>query len=107
MKELNDILKSIENVVDQYESGQYNTKEKLIELQRELASNMYWLTVINVNSFTKWNNIVYNHTGSNASGQVKAEKKVPELRITRKILEASKNISIAMSSELGILKNDN
>ena len=97
------ILTKITDIIETYESGLWVSSDKLMVMQRELSSNMYYLTKHNIEAFNKWNTIVYNFNGSNAKGQTEAFFLVPELRLTRKILEAAKGVSIAMNSEL---KND-
>ena len=99
-------LDKIRKIVVAYESGKYISQEHLIRMQRSLNSSMYHLTIDNVEAFQKWNSIVYNSDLSNAAAKVKADEQVPELRLTRKILEACRGVSIAINSELQIMKND-
>mgnify|MGYP003113367838 CR=1 FL=1 len=105
-KDLSSILHEIADSVEKYESGTWQTKENLIMLQRSLSSNVYYLTQHNIEAFQDWNSIVHKFSGSNAAGQVLANEEVPELRLTRKILEAAKNVQIAISNELGIMRNE-
>jgi|GEM_PF-3369573 len=105
-KDLRSILHEIADSVDKYESGTWQTKENLILLQRSLSSNVYYLTQHNIEAFQDWNSIVHKFSGSNAAGQTLANEEVPELRLTRKILEAAKNVQIAISNELGIMRNE-
>ena len=107
MKELSEILDKISLIVDSYESGKFISLENLRIMNRQLSCNMYYLTKHNIESFEKHNSIVYNETTSNAKAVVKANKEVPELRMTRKILEAAKAVSISLNNELGIMKRDN
>ena len=102
-----DILNNISNCVMRYESGEYLTKEKLLSLNRSLSSNIYYLTKHNIEAFEKFNSIIYNNKkDSNAKATVIAHQEVPELRQTRKILEACKNVSISINNELSIIKNE-
>lgn len=101
-----DILENISLIIDAYNSGEFITREKLTAMQRSLSSNMYYLTKHNIEAFNEWNSIVYNYKGSNAAGQTEANNKVPELRMTRKILEAAKSVSISINNELSIMKKD-
>ena len=75
-------------------------------MQRQLSTSIYHLTKHNIEAFNKWNGIVYNETTSNAKAVTKADYDVPELRMTRKILEAARGVSISMNSELSILKKE-
>ena len=101
-KELTGVLETISEIIENYEAGLYLTPERLKEAQRKLSSNIYWLTEINVQEFNKWNDFVYNFKGSNAAGQVAANKEYPYVRMTRKLIDAARNVAIAMSNELKI-----
>lgn len=103
---MTETLNKIERVVIAYESGEYISQENLIKMQRRLNTSMYHLTGFNVSAFQKWNSIVYNSDKSNAAAKVEADEMVPELRMTRKILETSKGVSIAINSELKAMSND-
>ena len=106
-KQIDKILEEIVEGVDFYQSGRWANKEKLIKVQRSISSNVFYLTQHNIEAYNKWNAIVYNRNGGSVNAaQVKADNEVPELRMTRKILEATKNVQIAISNELSILKND-
>jgi hypothetical protein len=100
------ILIKITELVTEYESGKWISVDNLRVMQRQLSTNIYKLTQHNINAFNEWNGIVYNETTSNAKAVTKADFKVPELRMSRKILEAARGVSIAMNSELSILKKD-
>jgi hypothetical protein len=99
-------LDKIRKVIIAYESGKYISQENLIKMQRRLNTSMYHLTIFNVEAFQKWNSIVYKSEKSNAAAKVEADEKIPELRMTRKILETCRGVSIAINSELQIMKND-
>lgn len=103
---MEETLNTITDIIDNYNKGAYILPESLSKAQRELACNIYYLSKFNVEAFNKWNRVVYNYQGSNAAAQVKAHEEVPELRLTRKILEAARGVSIAMNNELTIMKND-
>ena len=107
MKELSEILDNISLIVDSYESGKFISLENLRIINRQLSCNIYYLTKHNIDAFEKHNSIVYNETTSNAKAVVKANEEVTELRMTRKILEAAKAVSISLNNELGIMKRDN
>ena len=99
-------MTKINSLIDKYESGAFVSKDELVGMQRELACEMYHLTTLNVEAFGRWNSIVYKYKGSNAGAKVYADLKVPELRDSRKILEACKGVAIAINSELKHIEND-
>ncbi len=103
---MNDILDKISLIIETYESGKFINTEDLKVMTRQLSSNIYYLTKYNIEAFEKHNSIVYNETTSNAKAVVKANELVPELRMTRKILEAARGVSIAMNNELSIMKRE-
>ena len=97
---MNEILLKITELITEYESGKWISADKLRVMQRQLTSNMYYLTEFNIDAHNKWNGIVYHEKTSVAKAKVFADFEVPELRMTRKILEAAKGVSISMNSEL-------
>lgn len=99
-------LLKITELITEYESGKWISADKLRVMQRQLSTSIYHLTKHNIEAFNKWNGIVYNETTSNAKAVTKADYEVPELRMTRKILEAARGVSISMNSELSILKKE-
>ena len=103
---MNDILSKITEIIERYNSGEFITKEKLVVLHRELSCNIYYLTKYNIEAFVRFNAIIHNSKDSVARATVKAHEEVQELRLTRKILEACKNVSIAMTNEINILKSE-
>ena len=103
---MEEILKKIHNTIGEYESGAFVTEEKLRELSRDLSSSMYHLTKYNIEAYNKWNSLVFNSDKSVAAAKVEADYKCPELRLTRKILEAARNVAISINSELKIIKDE-
>lgn len=101
-----EVLNKINELIELYESGTWQSTENLRIMQRELSCNIYYLTKHNIEAFNEWNRIVYNETTSNAKAVTKADNQVPELRMTRKILESARGVSISMNSEISILKNE-
>ena len=92
------ILKKITDIIETYQSGAYSD---LFEMQRELTCNMFFLSQKQVEYNLEWNNEYHNHKSTvNAVKQRHADKVVPELYACRKIMDASKNVSIAMSLEI-------
>ena len=104
---MEEILQKITNLIETYESGVCVSAENLRVMLRELTANNYYLTKHNIEYFQKYNAIQYKHKGSVSSGKVLAEEQVPELRMIRKIMEATDNVIWSMRSELSIIKNEN
>lgn len=104
---MQEILQKITNLIETYESGVWVSAENLRVMLRELTTNYYHLTKYNIEYFQKYNAIQYKHKGSVSSGKVLAEEQVPELRMIRKIMEATDNVIWSMRSELSIIKKEN
>ena len=103
---MNEILKKISLIIETYESGKFINVEDLKVMSRQLSCNIFYLTKYNIEAFYKWNAIKHNEKTSVAKAEIKAHQEVPELRMTRKILEAARGVSIAMNNELSIMKRD-
>ena len=101
------VLDTISNVITSYETGEWQSAEALRKIQRDLVSNYYYLTKYNIEYFQKYNAVQYKHKGSVSSGKILAEEQVPELRIIRKIMEATDNVIWSIRSEISILKKEN
>ena len=91
---MEEILKKITAIIETYESGVWVSADNLRVMLRELTANNYYLTKYNIEYFQKFNAIQYKHKGSVASGKILAEEQVPELRIIRKIMEATDNVNV-------------
>ena len=100
------ILSKISTLIDTYESGDWLTANSLREIHRELVTSHYHLTKYNVEYYQKHNAVQYKHKGSVSSGKILAEEQVPELRMIRKIMEATEHVMWSMRSELSILKKE-
>lgn len=101
------ILLKISEIITKYESGEWQTAENLRLLLRELTSNIYYLTKYNIEYHEKHNATQYKHKGSVSSGLILANEQYPELRMLRKIIESSNNVTRSITMELSILKNEN
>ena len=101
------VLDTISNIIRDYESGEWQSAEALRKTHRDLVSNYYHLTKFNIEYFQKYNAVQYRHKGSVSSGKILAEEQVPELRIIRKIMEATDNVIWSIRSEISILKKEN
>jgi len=100
------ILNKITDIIETYESGAWVSAENLRVMLRELSANNYYLTKHNIEAGQEHNTIMYNFKGSVSAGKILADKEVPQLRMTRKILEASKQVVLSMQQELSIIKNE-
>ena len=100
------ILIKIDTIIEEYESGQWNTKDRLRVMLRELETNIYYLTKYNIDYFNEHNAVKYKHKGSVAAGEILANEQWPELRQTRRIIMAANNVSKSMVMELSILNKE-
>ena len=103
---MQEVLTKITNLIETYESGAWVSTENLRIMLRELTANNYHLSKYDIEYFRKYNAIQYKHKGSVSSGKILAEEEVPELRMIRKIMEATDNVIWSMRSELSIIKNE-
>lgn len=95
---LNKVLESISDIVQTYEGGSY---KDLYQMHRELTCNMYYLSREQVEAHQRWNAAYYeSQEKTNAAKERECDKIVPELYMIRKIMEAAKGVSIAMTFEL-------
>jgi hypothetical protein len=99
-------LKKINDLVDTYESGAWVGVETLRTMLRELTAAYYHLTEHNIEYYQKHNTFLFNWKGSVASGKIQADEEYPELRMLRKIMEATENVMWSMKSELSIIKKE-
>ena len=104
---MQEVLTKITNLIETYESGAWVSTENLRIMLRELTANNYHLSKYDIEYFRKYNAIQYKHKGSVSSGKILAEEEVPELRMIRKIMEATDNVIWSMRSELSIIKKEN
>lgn len=100
------ILENIAEIIETYESGSWQSVENLRVLLRRLTANNYQLSKHNIEYFRKYNEIQYRHKGAIGRGKILAEEQVPELRMTRKIMESARHVIDAIRSELSIIKNE-
>jgi len=100
------ILKTVEGIIKNYDSGAYIPLEKLTSMLKMLSGAMYHLTVIHTQAGEAHNAIQHNFSGSAARGLIEADHEVPEYRISRKILDACNRVQSAMIMELSIMKKE-
>ena len=107
---LNEVLSECDELVKEYKAGAYLTTESLRKVLRELSANHYLITKENVDSYEDWNNYVYiltkNKENSVSGAKIKADKRNPELRMTRKILETLEHVIWSIKSEISTLNKD-
>ena len=103
---MKDILEQIDLIIGHYESGAWSSVEHLRALKRELSTNLYYLTKFNISFHEEHNATQYKHKGSVSAGVILANEQYPELRMTRKIMEACKNVLTSMTMELSILNKE-
>ncbi len=106
MKPLEQTLENISTIINDYESGEWQSADNLRVLLRELTSNNYHLTKHNIEFFQQYNAVQYKHKGSVSAGKILAEEQCPELRMIRKIMEATDQVIWSMRSEISIIKNE-
>lgn len=103
---LEDILTKTSDLVETYESGTWQSTDALRVMLRELSANYYYLTKHNIEAFQNHNAVQYKHKGSVSAGLILANEQVPELRMIRKIMEATQHVIWSMRSELSIIKSE-
>jgi hypothetical protein len=101
-------IERIGEIIELHQSGAYLQFEVLRDLRRELTHANYHLTKVNIDAYNRYNTLIYNRgKESVASAKVVADYKVPELRESRKIMEAVKDVLWEMGQEISILKTEN
>lgn len=103
---LTEALKRYSEIVDTYDSISFDDKHAAGGLMKDLSVTLSYLTMERVSYQKKWNAVVFNHEGSNAAGEKKADKEVPELYQLRRIHEAGKAILDTMRSHVSLLKQE-
>lgn len=91
---------SLEEIIETYNSDEYLSNWKLLKMQKSLIALQYEYTNISIESYKKWNSIVYLSKKSNAAAKVEADEKHPELRESRKLLEVIKSTLISIQYQL-------
>lgn len=108
---LTEILNESNEIVREYKSGNFISTEKLREYARKLSCNYYEITSgFNIEVFNDYNNYMYQLTEidnqSVNKATIKADKRHPELRETRKVLEALDKVIWSIKSELSTLNKE-
>ena len=100
-------LSVIAEVIEKYQTSGAISSDNLIVMLRRLTIHNYKLSEYNVEYYNDHNAILYSHAGSVARAKIEADNEVPELRQTRKIMDAVDNVMWSMRSELSIIKSEN
>ena len=105
---LTKILNKIHGIIHEYESGAYLSPDKLVEAQRLLSSNIYYLSVFQIEFKKRWNTEVHrlSKETSNAAAKAEADELTPELYVCRKIIETAGRVCVSMSQELKIISRE-
>lgn len=93
-------------IISHYQSGAYIDLEHLRRMLRSLSGCHAIITKENIEAYNRHNGIMYNFDGSAARAKIEADKEVPELRMTRKIIDTIDKTYGAIRSEISILKQD-
>ena len=105
---LTKILNKIHRIVNEYEEGAYLSPDKLVEAQRILSSNIYYLSVFFVEYKKRWNTEAYKLAKemSNAAAKVESDQLIPELIACKTIMETAQGVKTSMSQELKIISKE-
>ena len=103
---MEEILKTITNIINHYESGKWSSCDNLRVMLRKLSCNYYYLTKYNIEAHEAHNAVQHKHKGSVSAGLILANEQVPELRMIRKIMEATQHVIWSIRSEISIVKNE-
>ena len=93
-------------IISHYESGAYIDLEHLRRMMRGLSGCHAILTKENIEAYNRHNAIMYNFDGSAARAKIEADKEVPELRMTRKLIDTIGKAHDSIRSEIGIIKQE-
>ena len=97
---MQDVLDKINTIIDTFKSDEFISLERLYNMQRGLSYCHFKLTEVNVEAGEEYAKIMYEFKGSAAGAKIKAEHLVPQLRITRKLLDTVHQNLNAISREL-------
>jgi len=103
---LEEALDKTFEIIDHYESGKYIDLEHLRRMMRGLSGCHAILTKENIEAYNRHNAIMYSFDGSAARARIEADKEVPELRMTRKVLDSISKTFDSIRSEISIIKQE-
>ena len=103
---LKEALNKYNYIIDTYDGLSFSDKMETAELMKDMAVCLSYLTMHRIDAQKEWNSIVFNHQGTNASGERHADENVPQLYELRRIHEAGKAILDTMRSQISLLKSE-
>ena len=99
-------LEKIDEIVVEYNSGRWQSTDRLRELLRELTSQVYYLTKYKIQYKNDHNAIRYKHKGSIGSGEILAHEQVPELYHLRYIIRSANDVRSAIIMEISVINKE-
>ena len=103
---LKEALNKYNSIIDTYDGLEFDDKMVTAGLMKDMAVCLSYLTMHRIEAQKEWNSIVFNHVGTNASGERQADERVPQLYQLRRIHEAGKAILDTMRSQISLLKTE-
>lgn len=105
---MEETLKKIGEIIEEYESGAFKTLIKLLAMRRGLSCCHYRLTVERVKYHNLFNVEANNHKGTSQAAKIAfAKREVPELYLCRHILTSVKLVLDSMQQEISVMNKDN
>lgn len=108
MKELDEIMHSLDQAVEMYENRPLDDLIHLSEILKKVDINLYALEKHRIEAHRKFNEIYFtcNQT-SNAAREKWAENQAPELYMIRRIMTAGYKLRDGIRSQIGIYRKEN
>lgn len=104
---LEEVLDSLNNVVERYQNVPLIEVLYLSEILRDLGVNLSYLVMLRKHYYNEFQNIVYNSNGTSQAAKIKeAEHKVPELDEIRKILRHYSELQKDLRTQISLYKNE-
>jgi len=100
------LLNELTTIINTYESMTIKDGYKLSIMLKSLTCNLFYLEGFRSEYHEQHNDILYNWTGSVASGQIEADKKVPELYMLRRIMNAGYKCVESLRSNISFIKKE-
>ena len=103
---LDEVLKNLRDVVNDYENVPLIEVKELSEILRRLGCNLSYLVQLRKEYYIQFQNIILNSTGASQAAKLKeAEHKCPELDEIRKILRHFSELQKDIRSQISLWKN--
>jgi len=109
MKDLEQILKSIREAREEYDTMALQDNLKLSDILRKLNSNLFYLTEYRIEAYENWLDVYFknkNLSMSNAAAEKLADDKVKELYMIRQIMASGNRTVDGIRSQIGIYKKE-